>query len=48
MEFLKSTWGTGTVEWLIVAAIVVAVIGSVLLALVHSIGARLERIANNL
>lgn len=48
MEFLRSTWGTGTVEWLVVAAIVVTVVGSVLLALAHGVGDKLEQIANNL
>lgn len=48
MEFLRDARGTGTVEWIVVAAIVVAVVGSVLLALARGIGDRLEQIANNL
>ncbi|MGC8946377.1 MAG: hypothetical protein ACP5N6_09500 [Anaerolineae bacterium] len=48
MQFLKSAWGTATMEWLIVAAIVVSLIGTILFSLAQAIGNRLESIANGL
>ena len=48
MRFVRDAGATGTVEWLVVAVIVVAVVGSVLLSLAHSVSDKLEQIANGL
>lgn len=48
MGFIRDAGATGTVEWLVVAVIVIAVVGSVLLALAHSVGDKLEQIASGL
>ena len=44
MEFMRDQKGTNTLEWLVVAVIIVANIGGAILALTDTIKSRLEAI----
>ena len=44
MRFMRDQKGTDTLEWLVVAVIIVAIIGGAILALTGTIKSRLEAI----
>jgi Flp pilus assembly pilin Flp len=48
MEFMSSKRGASTVEWLVLATIIVAVVGGVLLNLFDALKVKLEAVENDL
>lgn len=48
MKFLLGKKGTSTVEWLLVGVIIVAILGTVLLALFGTLETKFEGINNDL
>jgi len=44
MRFLKNTSGQSLVEWLVVAVIIVAVVGAVLLTLFTTLSSKLQAV----
>ncbi len=48
MQFLRDRRGTNTIEWMVVAVIIVAIVGGAIVALSDTIKTRLEAINNAL
>ena len=44
MEFLKQKRGTSTVEWLVTAALIVAIVGGTLLTILITLRAKFEAV----
>ncbi|MCD6284945.1 MAG: hypothetical protein J7M39_03410 [Anaerolineae bacterium] len=48
MDFLRDTKGQSLVEWLVAAAIIIAVVGGVLLTIANTLKGKLEAVNNGL
>lgn len=48
MQFLRDSEGQSMVEWLVAAAIIIAVVGGVLLTIANTLKSKLEAVNNDL